>query len=288
MPPKPTAAKHKEFAPKPTRRRSSGRADGNDISGGSSASLKAFSLIVKEKVKALKETTYKDVADALVEDMKKTSPVVNDQNIRRRVYDILNVLAAIGMIVKQKKIIVWRGRLGDEPQSEVATLEQQKRRLQQVVAKKRAYVEEMKQKWMLYQATIDYNRMMLQQNRASDAAAVSTMGVRYPQPTEDPYDANEVVPFPFILVYSKGGFTEQADIYRRHVKLVFKESFQLLEDADVIKKLGFAQPPQPPSFYVVDPQQAAAAPAEAAAAAVAVGCDDSLEGVAVTKQEQSP
>jgi hypothetical protein len=96
----------------------------------SSKGLKHFSLKVCEKVEGKGCTNYNVVADELVRDMLVDSiaegagseggsgnPSLaaaamgphDDKNIRRRVYDALNVLEALGIIAKTKRDIEWRG-----------------------------------------------------------------------------------------------------------------------------------------------------------------------------------
>ena len=65
---------------------------------------------VCEKVKEKGQTTYNEVADELVkEEIKEDSANCDQKNIRRRVYDALNVLMAINIISKDKKEIRWLG-----------------------------------------------------------------------------------------------------------------------------------------------------------------------------------
>lgn len=108
--------------------------------------LRHFSLMVCKKVEEKGTTTYNEVADELVrqilddrsnsknadgaadtanEDSTVTSTTTNtpsprkephqthtkfdEKNIRRRVYDALNVLMAMNIIIKDKKAIMWRG-----------------------------------------------------------------------------------------------------------------------------------------------------------------------------------
>lgn len=96
--------------------------------------LRHFSMKVCEKVKEKGTTTYNEVADELVEEVtmifistnkfamdincfykqeakdQPINPASYDQkNIRRRVYDALNVLMAMNIISKDKKEIRWIG-----------------------------------------------------------------------------------------------------------------------------------------------------------------------------------
>jgi len=66
----------------------------------------------------LRTATYNKVADELVAEL--TNPITaekekhsyDEKNIRRRVYDALNVLMAMGIISKEKKRIEWIGLPG--------------------------------------------------------------------------------------------------------------------------------------------------------------------------------
>ncbi|TRY67912.1 hypothetical protein TCAL_11117 [Tigriopus californicus] len=77
--------------------------------------LRHFSMKVCEKVQAKGTTSYNEVADELVAELtdpRCTSPTdqqYDQKNIRRRVYDALNVLMAMNIISKEKKEIRWLG-----------------------------------------------------------------------------------------------------------------------------------------------------------------------------------
>jgi len=74
--------------------------------------LRHFSMKVCEKVEEKGKTTYNEVADDLVSEEMKNNAYDNNcdqKNIRRRVYDALNVLMAINVISKDKKEIRWIG-----------------------------------------------------------------------------------------------------------------------------------------------------------------------------------
>merc|ERR1719264_2064175 len=72
--------------------------------------LRHFSMKVCEKVQAKGSTSYNQVAE--LTDPRCTSPTdqqYDQKNIRRRVYDALNVLMAMNIISKEKKEIRWLG-----------------------------------------------------------------------------------------------------------------------------------------------------------------------------------
>lgn len=86
------------------------RARKSDKSG---KGLRHFSMRVCEKVEEKGTTTYNEVADELVAEETAGSTMENavydQKNIRRRVYDALNVLMAMNIISKEKKEIRWIG-----------------------------------------------------------------------------------------------------------------------------------------------------------------------------------
>jgi E2F/DP family winged-helix DNA-binding domain/Transcription factor DP len=65
--------------------------------------LKVLSWKVKEIVETLGSSTYQEVADCLVKQLDQNSEFKDEKNIRRRVYDALNVLIAVGIIKKDCK-----------------------------------------------------------------------------------------------------------------------------------------------------------------------------------------
>lgn len=76
--------------------------------------LKNLSIAVRDIVDKRGPTTYKDVADAIVADLPRDQQALThnpanvsreSQNIKRRVYDALNVLISAGVLVKEGKTV---------------------------------------------------------------------------------------------------------------------------------------------------------------------------------------
>lgn len=65
----------------------------------------------------------------------------DEKNIRRRVYDALNVLMAMDIISREKKEIFWRG-LPQGPQLSLDRLRTEKQRLCQKLDQQRRYIAE--------------------------------------------------------------------------------------------------------------------------------------------------
>jgi len=88
---------------------------GHSIYGGGrpNKGLRHFSMKVCEKVESKGTTSYNEVADELVAELQGGNMddgiCYDEKNIRRRVYDAINVLMALDIIAKEKKAIIWRG-----------------------------------------------------------------------------------------------------------------------------------------------------------------------------------
>jgi len=119
--------------------------------------LRHFSLKVCEKVESKGRTTHNEVADELVaEFINPESPhpdqvclgnragqqQYEEKNIRRRVYDALNVLMAMGIILKDKKDIQWKG-LPCTSLDDVKDLKAKGMRARQRIERKAAYLHEL-------------------------------------------------------------------------------------------------------------------------------------------------
>lgn len=70
--------------------------------------MRILSEKVRDIVCELKETTYKQVAEHLIKDMEATKQnnlefAKDEQNVKRRVYDALNVLIAANVLRKEGK-----------------------------------------------------------------------------------------------------------------------------------------------------------------------------------------
>ncbi|KAE9447799.1 hypothetical protein C3L33_20297, partial [Rhododendron williamsianum] len=112
------------------------------------ASFKLF--MVGKKVESKGRTTYSEVADEIVAEFTEANSSavsldkVEEKNIRRRVYDALNVLMALDIIFKEGKEIRWKGL----PSTDVKDMEQNKAlrvKLMNQIGKKAAYLKDLEE-----------------------------------------------------------------------------------------------------------------------------------------------
>jgi hypothetical protein len=87
--------------------------------------LKNLSLEVKKVLISLKTCTYQQVADQILQ----TSSVQNEKNVRRRVYDVINVFTALDQFEKNGKVIT----LKDESQELSKRVEKKRKGLKNLV-----------------------------------------------------------------------------------------------------------------------------------------------------------
>ncbi|OXB65006.1 hypothetical protein ASZ78_000215 [Callipepla squamata] len=110
--------------------------------------LRHFSMKVCEKVQRKGTTSYNEVADELVSEFTSsnshlaTDSAYDQKNIRRRVYDALNVLMAMNIISKEKKEIRWIG-LPTNSAQECQNLEIEKQKRIERIKEKRAQLQEL-------------------------------------------------------------------------------------------------------------------------------------------------
>jgi transcription factor Dp-1 len=201
--------------------------------------LRHFSLKVCEKVEQQKVTTYNKVADDLVHEL--TNPATagignkkayDEKNIRRRVYDALNVLMAMGIITKEKKKITWIGLPGGlQAVNSSADMRQLQRertaRAESLSAKKQALSD-----LLVHQVCF---KNLVARNSASQEQ----------QGNGGPPAANRLVA-PFVIVATTPDTILNCEMSadKTHVNFDFTAPFAIHEDKEVMKlmQLGHVAP----------------------------------------------
>ncbi|KAL8216931.1 hypothetical protein R6Q57_023768 [Mikania cordata] len=201
------------------------RATGGDKGG---RGLRQFSMKVCEKVESKGRTTYNEVADELVAefsdpgngDQAPDQQQYDEKNIRRRVYDALNVLMAMDIISKDKKEIQWRG-LPRTSLNDIEELKNERLALKNRIEKKTAYLRELEDQHVGLQNLIKRNEQLYGSGNAPSGG----------------------VALPFILVQTRPHATVEVEISEdmQLVHFDFNSTpFELHDDNYVLKamKLG--------------------------------------------------
>ncbi|XP_047950252.1 transcription factor-like protein DPB isoform X1 [Salvia hispanica] len=204
------------------------RAVGGDKSG---RGLRQFSMKVCEKVESKGRTTYNEVADELVAEFSdpnnslaspdQSQQQYDEKNIRRRVYDALNVLMAMDIISKDKKDIQWKG-LPRTSLDDIEELKTERLGVRSRIEKKAAYLEELEEQYVGLQNLIQRNKQLY------GSGNTPTGGVA----------------LPFILVQTRPHATVEVEISEdmQLVHFDFNSTpFELHDDNYVLKAMKFAE-----------------------------------------------
>mmetsp|Transcript_25793 Transcript_25793/g.75222 ORF Transcript_25793/g.75222 Transcript_25793/m.75222 type:complete len:355 (-) Transcript_25793:137-1201(-) len=214
---------------------------GGELSSPSSAptdkaskGLRHFSMKVCRKVEEKGQTTYNEVADELVHEFLHGStaprpgekPQFDEKNIRRRVYDALNVLMAMDIISKEKKEIRWKG-LPSNAMHDKEALEKEKVRLQRSIQKKQEHLQQLMEQQVMYQNLVKQNAEV----EAQDASR---------PPSHALEDGETRIALPFIVINTRQDTVIQCEMTesRNEVMFQFSAPFQISDDNEVLKRMG--------------------------------------------------
>ncbi|XP_077226053.1 transcription factor-like protein DPB isoform X2 [Tasmannia lanceolata] len=189
--------------------------------------LRQFSMKVCEKVESKGRTTYNEVADELVAEFADPSSTLaspdqyDEKNIRRRVYDALNVLMAMDIISKDKKEIQWKG-LPRTSLNDIEELKAERIGLRNRIEKKAAYLQELEEQFVGLQNLIQRNEQLYASGNTPSGG----------------------VALPFILVQTRPHATVEVEISEdmQLVHFDFNSTpFELHDDAYVLKAMSFSE-----------------------------------------------
>ncbi|VDM39449.1 unnamed protein product [Toxocara canis] len=198
--------------------------------GDKSKGLRHFSTKVCEKVKEKGHTNYNEVADELVaEYFDSLSHPPGDsekqqydmKNIRRRVYDALNVLMAMNIIEKEKKEIRWVG-LPTSSLQECRRLEDEKEKRHERIRQKAEQLQELIIQLVAYKSLVGRNREK--------------------ERTEGRPAENTVLYLPYIVVNTEKKTMIDCAISHDKSEYLFNfdQPFEIHDDIEVLKRLGLA------------------------------------------------
>ncbi|EEC45914.1 e2f-dp, partial [Phaeodactylum tricornutum CCAP 1055/1] len=177
--------------------------------------LRYYSKMVCKKVEEKGTTSYNEVADELVDTVKKEflkeNPHGNfdEKNVRRRIYDVLNVFMAMDIISKDKKAIVWKG-LPSSAHQDIEMLTRERDFRMQEIHRKREALQHLLTQQVCF-------RNLVQHNHARGLA-------------NDPNDHK--IPLPFIVVNTHSSAVIQCNMSRELTDVMFDFSapFEINDD----------------------------------------------------------
>ncbi|XP_068621112.1 transcription factor Dp-1 isoform X2 [Battus philenor] len=187
--------------------------------------LRHFSMKVCEKVRNKGFTSYNEVADELVVEFaagmhgSADSQQYDQKNIRRRVYDALNVLMAMNIISKEKKEIRWLG-LPTNSIQECTALEKEKQSKLEQIQKKTHQLQELILQHISFKSLIERNK------------ETEKRGVK-PSPSS-------AIHLPFIVVNTSDKALIDCSISNDKTEYMFNfnKRFMIHDDIDILKRMG--------------------------------------------------
>ncbi|XP_063972234.1 transcription factor Dp-1 isoform X2 [Diachasmimorpha longicaudata] len=190
--------------------------------------LRHFSMKVCEKVKKKGTTSYNEVADELVGEFTNPSHVnsLTDQqydqkNIRRRVYDALNVLMAMNIISKEKKEIRWLGLPTNSLQECLSLEKEKKKRIERIMTK-----------------TQQLHQLILQHISFKNLVERNSANERQHGPPKP----NSAIQLPFIILNTSKKTVVDCSITNDKSEYLFNfnDKFEIHDDIEVLKRMGLA------------------------------------------------
>ncbi|CAJ0581221.1 unnamed protein product, partial [Mesorhabditis spiculigera] len=189
----------------------------------SSKSLKLFASKVRDKVQRKGVTTYAEVAEELVQEYFDSVPMESiekrasdGKNIRRRVYDALNVLIALRLIKRDKKTIVWANvdsTRVDYPSEEIHAL-------REIVQHRQKIIGEMLSEIVSTKSLCERNATYEQVHGVPHSDDVITM------------------PFALLLANPKYGYRCRVDTNQQDAVCQFGAAAKVVTDNEVMERLG--------------------------------------------------
>mmetsp|Transcript_11357 Transcript_11357/g.22489 ORF Transcript_11357/g.22489 Transcript_11357/m.22489 type:complete len:325 (-) Transcript_11357:47-1021(-) len=196
--------------------------------GKASKGLRHFSMKVCKKVEEKGHTSYNEVADELVREFLAEGTAgtkYDEKNIRRRVYDALNVLMAMDIISKEKKEIRWKG-LPSSAHHDLEMLQNERNNRLNEVQRKRECLKE-----LIVQQVCFKN--LVQRNREREASGQD-------HNIDHRMADQEKIPLPFIVVNTSSQTVIQCDMGpdRTDVFFNFSKPFEINDDNEILKRIG--------------------------------------------------
>lgn len=233
--------------------------------------LRHFAIRVSRKVEQKGVTTYNEVADELVAEERSirqrdlaaqgtnpngvgdiTTVLIDEKNIRRRVYDSLNVLMAMGIIAKEKKLISWQGLAmaqsvkGSAEMTSLKTAIAEKRR---VLEEKNSVLAEIKDQFMR-------TTTIVERNRASDTATavIDDLLVDPDEtiPLHRRYKDRIGIPFIIVSAPKDTNIELEMDQAGEDVCFTFNSAFAIFDDREVMRRMLVPSNPPSPSHDAND------------------------------------
>lgn len=213
-----------------------------------SKGLRALSLSLATKLHARGKVNCSDCADELALEISNEGPPLSsllaegqramdvpgyDKNVRRRVYDALNVLVAVGAIVKDGKFIEWKG----VEYAHVPPAQREYETLRARIEEKRAAIKELTDQTLAFKKLSSRNQ----------AAFLSNSPPRL--------SSRVHCPFAVVRSSANGDISLETTEDQTMMHFTFSQQFDILTDSEVVLLLMNSAKSRKPSSPLVGADQ---------------------------------
>ncbi|KAI5166498.1 transcription factor Dp-1 [Nematocida sp. ERTm5] len=180
--------------------------------------LKAFSAMILSIMQKEKSIEYTKVADII---MSMTEGTGDDKNVKRRVYDALNVMCAVNLIKKEKKMAYLTD---DQLCSCEEEVEKRLATLGQSIVSTPKLKERVEEKKRVLEETIKRKELLLRLIRRN---------------SEREIEEKEKLHLPFILISTqkKSRIDCETNDKRSYFKFIFTSPYKIYEDVHILKQI---------------------------------------------------
>ncbi|KAG5453036.1 Transcription factor dpl-1 [Clonorchis sinensis] len=219
--------------------------------------LRRYARCVCNKVKEKGVTSYSEVADELVHEYAAEHPMIPSEqlhyiqkNIRRRVYDALNVLMALNVLQKEKKEIRWVG-LPINMIEECRRLEEEREKSQVALRNKTVEIQELILQLIAFKNLVMRNRIN-DRYRRSQTASESQASTGDDRMADFNIQAlgrgggnqsgprTEKIPLPFLVISTHRKTVIDCNISTDKLEYLFNfdQAFEIRDEVDTLKRMG--------------------------------------------------
>ncbi|KAA0197137.1 hypothetical protein FBUS_08418 [Fasciolopsis buskii] len=209
--------------------------------------LRRYARCVCNKVKEKGVTSYSEVADELVHEYAAEHPMIPSEqlhyiqkNIRRRVYDALNVLMALNVLQKEKKEIRWVG-LPVNMIEECRRLEEEREKRQVSLRNKTLEIQDLILQLIAFKNLVMRNRINDRYRRSQTGNDDGpTLPESQNHSSASSQARTEKIPLPFLVISTNRKTVIDCNISNDKLEYVFNfdQAFEIRDEVDTLKRMG--------------------------------------------------
>lgn len=219
---------------------------------GVKSSMRNFSRMVYQKLEEINSTTYPLIAENLIQEFAFIDSRTDHKNIRRRVYDVLNVLHSIQLIDKNKGGIRWKGFCPKITNEEIEKLEGKKSDLEKGIQEKKKALQMNLQRFVALHRLIQRNKTCEYNQSSVDCTQLMYSSNNSAGGAVSPHDK---LLLPFILISAPKDCRIDCEMLEDRTQYFFEFDmpFAIHEDMEVLKMLGLDKVTRQELLLVVSP-----------------------------------